>query len=116
MLIHLPAHIAVPMLLSSLRDITYLAFRRVSIVVNVNERSLCNNVDELTITAIVIEGTRDLATQETVEFADTVITFEFISPGDYTCSVRVEDETGPIEMLQIPCGMLGKNDIRSLAS
>ena len=70
---------------------------------NVNERSFCDDSNELFITATISGGSSVILTEET-SFADTTITFESISPGDYTCSVTVEDETGPVEAMQIPCG------------
>ena len=88
----------VPTLLSSLRDITYLSSEGINIDVNINDQVFCEEMDELVITATIAEGSRVISTLET-NFADTIISFESISPGDYTCSVTVEDGTGPIETM-----------------
>ena len=74
----------------------------ISLRVDVNEQANCEGVDGLTITATIAEGTRTISTQE-ANFADGTITFESISAGDYTCSVTVEDGTGPLESMQTPC-------------
>ena len=69
---------------------------------DVNEQANCEGVEGLSITATIAEGARTISTQE-ANFADGTITFESISAGDYTCSVTVEDGTGPLESVQIPC-------------
>ena len=91
-----------PDLLSSLHDIAVSSSGSVSILADIDEQANCAGVDGLAITATIAEGARIISTQETA-FADATITFESISPGDYTCSVTVEDGTGPIETMQIPC-------------
>ena len=73
---------------------------------NVDEQTNCDGVEGLTITATLTEGTT-VSTQQT-DFADGIITFTSISAGDYTCSVTVEDETGPVESMQIQCTPSGK--------
>ena len=70
---------------------------------NIENQVFCKEKDQLVITATVAEGSRVLLTQE-ANFANTIITFESIPPGDYTCSIRVEDGTGPVETMQVPCG------------
>ena len=77
----------------------------VSIQVNVDEQTNCDGVEGLTITATLTESDTIVSTQQ-VDFADGIITFTSISAGDYTCSVTVEDETGPVESMQIPCGSI----------
>ena len=78
----------------------------VSILVNVDEQTNCDGVERLTITATLTESTT-VSTQQT-DFADGIITFTSTSAGDYTCSVTVEDETGPVESMQIQCTPSGK--------
>ena len=75
----------------------------VSILVNVDEQTSCDGVEGLTITTTLTESDTVVSTQQ-ADFADGIISFRSISAGDYTCSVTVEDETGPIESMQIPCG------------
>ena len=89
-------------MLSSVRNIDSFAPGIVILDVNINEHMFCDEMDELTITATIAEGTRVISTKEAL-FANAQITFESIPPGDYTCSVRVEDGTGPVETMQIPC-------------
>ena len=92
-----------PTLLGSLSEVSSPTSDSVSILVGVNEPYAdCVSMDELTITATIIEGTTILSTQET-SFVDTIISFESISPSDYTCSVTVEDGTGPIQVVNISC-------------
>ena len=88
-------------LLSSLHRIFSSTSENVSILVNVDEQTNCNGVEGLTITATLTDGNLN-STQQT-NYSDTVITFMSVSAGDYTCSVTVEDETGPVESLHIPC-------------
>ena len=77
----------------------------VSILVNVDEQTNCDGVEGLTITATLTEGVIDtIVSTQQADSADGIITFRSVSAGDYTCSVTVEDETGPIESMQIPCG------------
>ena len=89
-------------LLLSLHRIFSSTSESVSILVNVDEQTNCDGVEGLTITATLTEGNLIISTQQT-HYSDTVITFRSISAGDYTCSVTVEDETGPVESLHIPC-------------
>ena len=69
---------------------------------NVDEQTKCDGVEGLTITATLTDGNLNISTQQT-NYSDTVITFRSISAGDYTCSMTVEDETGPVESVHIPC-------------
>ena len=73
----------------------------VSILVNVDEQTNCDGVEGLTITANMIASTQQ------TNYSDTMVTFssDSISAGDYTCSVTVEDETGPVESVHIPCAV-----------
>ena len=96
-----------PDLLSSVHDIPSSTSESVSILVNVDEQTNCNGVERLTITATLTEGNTIVSTQQ-ADFEDGIITFMSISAGDYTCSVTVEDETGPIESVRIPCTLSGK--------
>ena len=94
----------VPGLLFGVYNIPSSTSESVSILVNVAN---CDGVEGLTITATLTEGSfnTNISTQQTAaDFADGIITFRSISAGDYTCSVTVEDETGPVESMQIPCG------------
>ena len=97
--------VIVPGLLSSVHHTPSSTSESVSILVNVDEQTNCDGVERLTITATLTEGVIDMivSTQQ-ADFADSIITFKSISAGDYTCSVTVEDETGPVESMQIPCG------------
>ena len=69
---------------------------------NVDEQTSYDGVKGLIITATLTDGDTIISTQQT-HYSDTVITFRSISAGDYTCSVTVEDETGPVESVHIPC-------------
>ena len=92
----------VPSLLSSVHQILSSTSGSVSILVNVDEQTNCDGVEGLTITATLNDGNMTISTQRT-NYSDTAITFESISASDYTCSVTVEDETGPVESVHIPC-------------
>ena len=92
----------VPGLLSSVHHIRSSISEIVSILVNVDEQTNCDGVEGLTITATLSDRNMIISTQQT-NYSDTAITFESISAGDYTCSVTVEDETGPVESVHIPC-------------
>ena len=89
-------------MLSRVSNVNSVASEAVGLQIIINEHMYCDEIDELTITATVTEGSRIVSTEET-SFANTRITFESIPPGDYTCSVRVEDRTGPVETMQVPC-------------
>ena len=91
-----------PDLLFGVHNIPSSTSESVSILVNVDEQTNCDDVEGLIITATLTEGT--IVSTQQADFADGIITFRSISAGDYTCSVTVEDETGPIESMQIPCG------------
>ena len=91
----------VPSLLSSVHHTPSSTSESVSILVNVDEQTIanCDGVEGITITANVIAATQKINT------SDTDVTFRSISAGDYTCSVTVEDETGPLESVHIPCAV-----------
>ena len=92
----------VPALLSSVHNIPSSTSGSVSILVNVDEQANCDGVEGLTITSTLSDRNVTISTQQT-NYSDTAITFESISAGDYACSVTVEDETGPVESVHIPC-------------
>ena len=93
----------VPSLLSSVHHTPSSTSESVSILVNVDEQTNCDGVERLTIT-ITLTGRDTIVSTQQVDFSDGIITFTSISAGDYTCSVTVEDEIGPVESMQIPCG------------
>ena len=94
-----------PGLLFGVHHIPSSTSESVSILVNVDEQTNCDGVEGLTITATLTDGVIDMiVSTEQADFADGIITFRSISAGDYTCCVTVEDETGPVESIQIPCG------------
>ena len=72
---------------------------------NVDEQTIANCDGALTITANVIAATQKINT------SDTDVIFGSISAGDYTCSVTVEDETGPVESVHIPCAV-GQGELK----
>ena len=98
--------IIVPGLLHDVYNIPSSTSESVSILVNVDEQTNCDGVEGLTITATLTEGTT--VSRQQSDFADGIITFTSTSAGDYTCSVTVEDETGPVESVQIQCTPSGK--------
>ena len=91
--------IIVPGLLFGVHHIPSSTSESVSILVNVDEQTNCDGAERLTITANVVASTQQ------TNYSDTMVTFssDSISAGDYTCSVTVEDETGPVESVYIPC-------------
>ena len=90
-----------PGLLFGVYNIPSSTSESVSILVNVDEQTNCDGVEGLTITATLTESDTIVSTQQ-ADFADGIITFRSISAGDYTCTVTVEDETGPVESVHIP--------------
>ena len=104
-IVHGYLFLLVPDLLFGVHNIPSSTSESVSILVNVDEQTNCDSVEGLTITATLTEGVIDMiVSTEQADFADGIITFRSISAGDYTCSVTVEDETGPVESMPIPCG------------
>lgn len=69
--------------------------------VDVNEDTNCEGVDVLSITVIVTGDATDLS--QSVDFQDISVMLEPLSPGDYTCSVIINDGTGPIDSMEFPC-------------
>ena len=93
-----------PSLLSSAPEVTSSTSDSISLMVDVNEQANCEGVEGLTITVSVILTNYSITLTRQSDFADVTIVFPNVPAGDHTCSVTVEDGTGPIESMQISCG------------
>ena len=74
----------------------------VSLDVSISNQANCDGVERLSINVTVNTLERIVATQA-AEFADTVITFESISAGNYRCRVTVEDGTATVDSMEVSC-------------
>lgn len=106
-----------PSLIATL-EVTSLMSNNVSLMVDVNEQSNCDGLDGLTINANIMEGDK-IISSKMANFTNITITFlnEMIPPGDFICSITIEDETGPIESSNRSCAIISElkdtNDFNS---
>lgn len=92
-----------PSLISTQPVVLSATSENITIMVDVDELSSCDGVNELSVRAFISNGAQVMSTKLS-NFTDTTIMFTSLSPGVYNCSVSIFDRSGPIETRVIPCG------------